>query len=200
MIDAIIQKAKGFLISPVESFQNSRADETNAVVSYFVALLVFHAVLAAVISFIGMNALGMFTRIMPGFALPVVIFFWVLAGGIIVTALFSLWLHLWVFIVGGRKGILQTAKAVIYGMTPGMLLGWIPFIGFIFCLWSIVLQIIGIRELQEISSGKALLAVIIAIMVPLILMILLAMYFFISAVSTSPGLAAPYNNHPPLLF
>ncbi|HEX3002286.1 MAG TPA: YIP1 family protein, partial [Methanoregula sp.] len=130
---------------------------------------------------------------MPGFAMPVVIFFGVLIGGAIITILFSLWLHLWVYLLGGRKGIFETAKAVIYGMTPGMLFGWIPFIGFLFGLWSIVLQIIGIRELQEMSSGKALVAMIIAVMVPLIVLVLLAMYFLISTVSMSAMPVAPYN-------
>jgi hypothetical protein len=185
MIDQIIAKAKGFIISPVESFQGARVDGTEAAAPYFIALLFFYAVLTAIITFVGINVMGMFTRYMPGFALPVVIFFCIMIGGAIATILFSLWLHLWVYIVGGHKGVLQTAKAVTYGMTPALLLGWIPFLGFIFCLWSILLQIIGIRELQEISSGRALLAVMIAVMVPLILLILIAMYLFISTVSTS---------------
>ena len=185
MIDEIIAKAKGFLLSPVESFQGARADGTEAAAPYFIALLFFHAVLTAIISFVGINVMGLFTQCMPGFALPVVIFFCIMIGGAIATILFSLWLHLWVYIVGGRKGVLQTAKAVTYGMTPALLLGWIPFLGFIFCLWSILLQIIGVRELHEISSGRALLAVMIAVMVPLILFILIAMYLFIATASTS---------------
>lgn len=185
IIDEIIAKAEGFLLRPVESFQGARADGTEAVAPYFVALLFFHAVITAILAFIGINLMGMFTQYLPGFALPVVILFGVLIGGAIATILFSLWLHLWVYIVGGRKGVLQTAKAVIYGMTPALLLGWIPLLGFLFCLWSILLQIIGIRELQEISSGRALLAVMIAVMVPLILIILIAMYLFIATVSTS---------------
>jgi hypothetical protein len=185
MIDEIVAKAQGFILSPVESFQAARDDGTNVVAPYFIALLFFHAVLTAIIAFAGISAMGMLTRMMPGFALQVVVFFCVLIGGTIVLVLFSLWLHLWVYVVGGRRGILQTGKAVCYGLTPALLLGWIPFLGFIFCLWSIVLQIIGIRELQEISSGRALLAVMIAVMVPLILLILIAMYLFIATVSTS---------------
>lgn len=193
MIDDIIARAKGFIISPVESFQAARADGTDAAVPYLIALLLFHAVMTAIVSLIGISAMGMFAHMMPRFAMPVVIFFGALIGGAVLTILFSLWLHLWVYLLGGRKGLLETAKAVIYGMTPGMLLGWIPFIGFLFCLWSIVLQIIGVRELQEMSSGKALVAMIIAVMVPLIIVVLLAMYFFISTVSMSAVPVAPYN-------
>lgn len=200
MIDAIVAKVKGFIVSPVESFQAARSDGTDVAVPYLIALLLVHAAMMAIISLIGITAMGMLSPMMPRFAMPVVIFFGVLIGGAIVTILFSLWLHLWVYLLGGRKGLFETAKAVIYGMTPGMLLGWIPFIGFLFCLWSVVLQIFGIRELQEMSSGKALVALIIAVMVPLIVLVLLAMYFFISTVSMSGMPVAPYNEHPPLLF
>ena len=200
MIDAIIAKVKGFIVSPVESFQAARPDTTDTAVPYLIALLLVHAAMTAIVSLIGISVMGMLSPMMPWFAMPVVIFFGVLIGGAIVTILFSLWLHLWVYLLGGRKGLFETAKAVIYGMTPGMLLGWIPFIGFLFCLWSIVLQIIGIRELQEMSSGKALVAMVIAVMVPLIVLVLLAMYFFISTVSMSAMPVAPYNEQPPLLF
>jgi len=200
MIDAIIAKVKGFIVSPVESFRAARPDGTDVAVPYLIALLLVHAAMIAIISLIGITAMGMLSPMIPRFAMPVVIFFGVLIGGAIVTILFSLWLHLWVYLLGGRKGLFETAKAVIYGMTPGMLLGWIPFIGFLFCLWSIVLQIIGVRELQDMSSGKALVAMIIAVMVPLIVLVLLAMYFFISTVSMSAMPVAPYNEQPPLLF
>lgn len=184
-IDEIITRAQGFILTPVESFQAARADGTDAAAPYLIALLLVHAVMTAIISFIGISAMGTFAHMMPRFAMPVVVFFCVLIGGTVLTILFSLWLHLWVHILGGSKGLLETAKAVIYGMTPGMLLGWIPFIGVLFCIWSFVLQIIGVRELQEMSSGKALAAMIIAVMIPLIILVLLAMYFFISMVSFS---------------
>ena len=194
MIDAIIAKVQGFIVNPVESFRAARPDGTDVAVPYLIALLLIHAAMTAIISLIGISVMGMLSPMMPRFAMPVAIFFGVLIGGAILTILFSLWLHLWVHLLGGRKGLMETAKAVIYGMTPAMLLGWIPFIGFLFCLWSVVLQIIGIRELQEMSSGKALLVMIIAVMLPLIVLVLLALYFFVSMVSVSPVPVAPYNS------
>jgi len=41
------------------------------------------------------------------------------------------WLHLFVYLLGGRKGYLQTLKSVTFGSTPAMLFGWIPFIGWL---------------------------------------------------------------------
>jgi hypothetical protein len=47
-------------------------------------------------------------------------------------------------------------------------------------LWSLILGVLGIRELQELSTGKAILAVAIAVMIPLILIILFAVFFNLS--------------------
>lgn len=82
--------------------------------------------------------------------------------------------HIGVYIVGGKKGIEQTIKALMYGQTPGLLLGWIPIIGIIAGIWSFVLYILGIRQLQEITTGKAILAVLIPIIIIVVLIVILA--------------------------
>jgi pilus assembly protein TadC len=56
-------------------------------------------------------------------------------------------------------------------------------------LWSLVLGILGIRELQEMSTGKAILAVAIAVMIPLVIILLVAAYFITSYMTTT---AIPY--------
>ena len=193
MIDAIVTKVKGFLMSPVATFQQSKNDEPGIVFTYFAALLLIHAILAALIAAIGIEKMPMYPGMPSGIAVPVIVFLMALVGGFIVTLIFAAWLHLWVYILGGRKGIMQTFKAIIYSNTPRLLLGWIPFIGFIFGLWSLVLSILGIRELQEISTTKAILAVAIAVMIPLILLILLAAWFMISYMTVS-GMPFPPGN------
>lgn len=40
-------------------------------------------------------------------------------------------LHLFVYIAGGRKGMTQTIKAVMYGSTASLLFGWLPIINMI---------------------------------------------------------------------
>jgi hypothetical protein len=120
-----------------------------------------------------------------GPAFPVMVFFMMLVGSVICTLVFAAWLHLWVYVVGGRKGIMLTVNTVIYGSTPLLLLGWIPFLGIIFTLWSLVLGVLGIRELQEISTGKAIFAVAIAVIIPLFIVILLAAYLLVSYVTVT---------------
>ena len=189
MIDPIVTRVKGFLLKPVETFQQFKNDEPGVVFSYFAALLLLHAILSAIIALIGIETMPRYAGIPEGIAVPVIVFFMALAGGFIVTLIFAAWLHLWVYILGGRKGIMQTFKAIIYGHTPRLLLGWIPFIGFVFMLWSLVLGILGIRELQEMSTGKAILAVAIAVMIPLVIILLVAAYFITSYMTTT---AIPY--------
>ena len=184
-MDTIIDKAKGFLINPVETFQQSRNDEPGVVFTYFAALLLLNAILSALIVAVGIERMPGVAGMMPGVAVPVMVFFMVLAGGFIVTLILAAWIHLWVYLFGGRKGIMQTFKAVMYGNTPRLLLGWIPFVGLIFALWSLVLGILGIRELQEISTSKAIFAVAIAILIPLMLIVLLGAWFITSDMTST---------------
>ena len=45
-------------------------------------------------------------------------------------------------------------KTIVYGMTPSLAFGWIPFIGFLFGIWLFVLDIIGVRELGALRTVK----------------------------------------------
>ena len=107
------------------------------------------------------NVLGIMAAIM---------FISIIIGGLIGILVGSGWMHIWVYLCGGRKGVGQTIKAMAYGSTPSLLFGWIPFIGFIFGIWSMIVSIIGIRQLHEISTGRAVLAYLLgAIIIPLIM-------------------------------
>jgi|WetSurMetagenome_2_1015567.scaffolds.fasta_scaffold90835_1 hypothetical protein len=180
MIDALVTKATGFLLNPVEMFRQSKDDGVQAVFTYFCILLLFHAILSAAIMALGMAVMPGFFRMPFGFAFPVMVFFMMLLGGFVCTLVFAAWLHLWVYLLGGRRGIMQTVNAVIYGSTPRLILGWIPFLGVIFMLWSLVLGVLGVRELQELSTGRAILAAVIAIVIPLIVIILIAAWLFVT--------------------
>jgi hypothetical protein len=121
-----------------------------------------------------------------GVAFPGIVFIMMLVGGFIATLVFAAWLHLWVSLAGGHRGIMQTVHAVIYGCTPRLLLGWIPFLGFLFLLWSLFLAVLGIRELQELSDIKAVLVVAVATIIPFIVIILLAAYLYSTVMTVTP--------------
>ena len=86
-------------------------------------------------------------------------------AGLVGTIIFAVYMHIWVYLAGGREGITETWKAVIYASTPSLLLGWIPVVGLVVFLWSLVLTVIGIRELQNMTTARAVLAVIIGYLV-----------------------------------
>ena len=65
-------------------------------------------------------------------------------------------------------------------MTPSLLLGWIPGVNIIAAIWALIVEIIGIRQLHELSTGKAVLAIIIAIAIPAIIGIALIAAFIAS--------------------
>lgn len=101
---------------------------------------------------------------------------------ILISSLLSgVWLHLWAIIFGAKKGVDQTIKTVIYASTPSLLLGWLPFIGVIFSVWTMILEIIGLKELHKIKTSRALAAVILSILVItfIILIFALAIILFV---------------------
>jgi hypothetical protein len=185
MITSIIEKVKGFLMDPADAFRQAKDDEPGIVLPFFALLLLLHAVISAVLLSVFMIGTSPVPGPVTGGISGAIVFFIILIGGFVGALVFGAWLHLWVYIFGGRRGIWQTIKVVMYGNTPLLLFGWIPFIGFVFTLWSLVLNILGIHKVQEISSLKATLAVALAVMIPLILLIILAAYFMIASVTTT---------------
>lgn len=181
-------KIKGFMASPTETFNTVKEEGWGGSIGYFAKLLIIFAILLAVVivaifaaiwglleAFISAGVpglggfLGLATEIIAVFALISVII-----GGIIGILVGSLWMHIWVYAVGGRKGVGQTIKSMAYGSTPALLLGWIPFLGIIGGIWSLVVSIIGIRQLHEISTGRAVLAYLLgALIIPLIIVIVI---------------------------
>jgi hypothetical protein len=191
MIDRIGEKIKGFLLKPVETFRNVRDEEISLTIGYFIVLLVFYGLLSGIISALGVmrNPIPSMLNLGLGQAGPIITFFTVFFTVIIVwlflLLIWGLWLHLWVYVVGGRKEVWQTEKAVLYGTTPFLLIGWIPVIGLVLGgLWSIILQILGIRELHEISTTKAILALVIPFVIIFIIFVLILAWLVIAVVSS----------------
>jgi len=95
MIDITVAKAQGFMLSPVETFRQSKADEPTSVFTYFAILLLVNAILSAIISVAGFDRMASFDRMMNEATTPhpVIVFFEILIGGFILTLVFSAWLH-----------------------------------------------------------------------------------------------------------
>ncbi|KCZ71422.1 Yip1 domain [Candidatus Methanoperedens nitroreducens] len=184
-----LEKVKGFLLEPSNAFYLSKEDTFFQAMKYYFILgaiysalhtFIYSDLLTLMSSFSGtwfdsmVGSLGMVSVADPGIERKIMIFadelLYALPGIFIGGAIF----HIGVYIAGGKKGFDQTLRITMYGSTPSLLLGWIPIIGIIAGIWSLILQTLGIRQLHEITIGRA----IIAVLIPLIILGLLTVVLF----------------------
>jgi hypothetical protein len=201
-----VEKVKGFLLKPAETFRATASESLNSAFQYYVILLIIYSILLAIVisvslgityytlpltGILGSNGASIMNAFTP-FLVSYVLFlpylvFMVSLFGIFLSGLFY---HVFVILFGGQKGVAQTVKTVMYAWTPFFLIGWIPFISIIGVIWSWILIIIGIRENQEMTYGMAALVLIVPLILSLIFFIGLfaVIVSFISAIaSILPG-------------
>jgi len=202
------EKIKGFLVKPVETFQTHKGESLGAAYQYYIVLLIIFSVLFGIVAVaLDMNfltttiqtlsqvpgmewasafsAFGAFVVAFDVFVLYVMFvigLFWIFVSGMI--------LHCFALMLDAGEGYQQTIKALMYSYTPYLLLGWIPYVNIIVAIWSLVLLALGIRELQEISTGKAVLVVLIPIILTLVGMLLFSVVIasFIGGILGMTGL------------
>lgn len=187
-----IEILKGILTEPSKTFDALKEESIGEALKYYAVFVAISSAIYAVMFslFFGMmlrqfgTMMGMGTGVAAGVAMFFMLFIFGIIGVIIVGSIF----HIFVYIAGGRKGLNQTIKAVIYGSTPGMLLGWIPLVGIIAGIWSLILEVLGIRQLHEMTTERAILAVVLVFVVSVIIAVILAVViaaFIFSMRSTS---------------
>lgn len=183
-----VERVKGFLLNPVESFNKYKTEEFGEAFKYYLVLAVIGSILTALVSALGM---GSYMGAVPGFggaglgiAMIAGFFIFMLIMWIIGLFIGSAIVHIFVIILGGKQGFIKTVMAMIYSSTPSMLLSWIPVIGILAGLWALVLEVLALREIQEMSTARAILAIILPVIVIVILVMALAAFFVIAAVST----------------
>jgi len=197
-----VNPVKGFLTNPVETLKKSRDEPVEFTLKYYTLIVLFNAVLTALIALIlgGHGTLNAMHQLMAqfGWALPLIGAIGAVLTVIVITILamvflfiFGGWLHIWVYLAGGRKSYMQTVKALAYGSTPAMVIGWIPFVGpFIGGIWTLVLDVLSVREMHQISTEKAVGAVALAVLIPIIILMLMAAALLpamMSSIATMPG-------------
>ncbi len=193
-----IKKGISFLTAPGESLDNEKTTTFSDAFKYLLVLGIIVSVLGAVMAVFWTSFAFSFipTGAIPpeaaGFVSAPSIFVMSLAAGyvglVIGAFIWGLWLHLWVYVVGARKGIEQTMKSVFYGCTPNYLLGWIPLVNTIAAIWSFILTGMGIVKYQEITGGKAAFAIIIALVIPLVIGVAIFAAFFATMMAAFGGL------------
>jgi hypothetical protein len=163
------EKVKGFLGAPLNTFNNVEAEALGSALKYFTIWLVIYVVLRTIVFYTLERRVfqTLWDLLGSSDAAPYLYHFDPVTFALLalVGAFASLFVsgsltHLFVLAFGGRKGYGNTIKAFAYGYTPVFLFGWLPFVGMLFSIWALVLYIIGIRQLHQISTGRAIGAVL----------------------------------------
>lgn len=186
---SLANKIVGFIIRPVETFREARDETVTDAGIYYLVLLVINAVLTAIVAYLG---IGVARSSPPGIGTFIAGLIGAFIVGLLLLALVSIFLHVGTRVMSGRGDFADSFKSVVYAQTPSMLLGWIPVIGFIIWIWSIVLLVIGVRELHEMDTMKAVIAVVIAVVIVFVIaailgLILGAAFFALFGIASSTG-------------
>lgn len=179
------EKVKGFLGAPSNTFNNVEAEALGSALKYFTIWVVIYGILRTIVFYtlerrvfqtlwdlLGLSDAPLYLYHFD----PVTFGLLAVLGAFVSLFISGSWAHLFVRAFGGKKGWGNTIKAFAYGNTPLFLFGWIPFVGALFSIWALVLNIIGIRQLHEISTGRAIGAVLLGIVTLIIIIFLIVLF------------------------
>ncbi|MEN6610290.1 MAG: Yip1 family protein [Methanoregulaceae archaeon] len=160
ILEQVFVRVTGMILKPAKNFLLAANDSVTFTVLYVLILIGVFGLLYSIY-------LSRFVLFMMSTAFMLIIA-WMLVQMIVSFLLNTVWLHLWVYAFGGRKGLKNTLRIVAYSMTPMLLIGWLMPVGMIIAVpWSFILEILGIRELHEVSTTRAILAAILPVVVML---------------------------------
>lgn len=187
-----IDQIKRIVLSPRSAFpQSADADLKNMV--YFLSAVLLINFLIFCSSRIISALVSKNMSVLPIFTVNLFTTYLILIFCVAIFLLISgLWLHIWIYIFGGRKSVIQTIKAVVYSSTPGILFFWVPFVAvsffpdeyisvlntnpgifwisliFIFGIWGCFILITGITEQNGFSWILSVIIVGCSIVIPII--------------------------------
>jgi len=174
----LIEKILGFLLKPVRSFRKYRNETFSSAFTCYAVLWAIESVLMTLVIITKASDLYPYQSLKDISGTEAgVVFFLLIGFGLFLPFMGGAIVHFGVILVGGKNGYFQTVKAYMYAITPNLVLGWIPIIAIIGIIWSFILEIIGIRELQDLSTGKAIGAIVGALFIIGIIAVILAAVF-----------------------
>jgi hypothetical protein len=169
-VQSFINAVRGVVTAPVGFFRSIRreGDFVNPLIFAIICYEV-SAILGGLLGLVGVGMGG--TRGFGSFLVSII-----LAPIGVVIGLFigAGILHLLVMLIVGSRnsGFEGTFRVSAYSSVTS-LVSWIPFIGWIASLYGIYLAIMGIREVHNTSTGKAVIVVLIPAVVVFLLVLLI---------------------------
>ena len=172
----VVDKVQGVLRSPSSFFKSVRSEKgLKGAFVYFAVI----SLVSSILNYLVNPASRGLPTVLGNAGLALIPAMWVL--GLLVSFIVYGFFHLFVMLLGGKKGYNNTYKAFAYSSTPSSLLGWIPGIFLLsgglagvvvfavlmlaLIVWAIYLNVKGLSVLQEMSMGRALAALVIGVVV-----------------------------------
>lgn len=192
-------KFRGFVRSPAATFAEVKEETLGGALKYALICLVIFGAAAGLVSSLPFTLTGVamwemwfggasdpLASILGGALswIPITVGFFVI-GGLLFIFIGGAWIHLWVYLLGGRKshGYRQTVKALAYAVTPMCVVGWVPLVGGLAGgIWAMVVAIIGLREMHGMTTGKAVAAYLLPAAIVSIVIVVIAVRLFLEIV------------------
>jgi hypothetical protein len=167
----VYSRALAYLITPGRMYDETiRAEPGWGYRRYYLPLVFLMVGVTTVFSWYGISVHGIEGSVCGRTPL------WLtaIAYGILVpfgTCVSAVIVNTAVFCAGGRTrgGLGQTAKALFYGATPILVFGWVPVIGSVAPLYSMILTVLGLRSVHNLTWRRMVLAGLAAILICLVL-------------------------------
>ncbi len=152
------ETGKEVILKPVDFFR------TMPTLGGYKDPLVF-ALITAVIMGIGLTIITLGVGFLAIIFAPIAV--------IISIFLAALLLQLCAKIMGGSGTYEGTVRLIAYANVVNVI-GWIPIVSILGSIYGLVLTVIGLREVHKLSTGKAIVAALIAIAIVFVVVVLLA--------------------------
>lgn len=103
-------------------------------------------------------------------------------GGVIFLFILAAFFHIGLKIVGGKGAYEATFRVMSYATSTSLLI-WIPYIGVLFGLYNLYLNVVGMSTVHQIGKGRALIGIILPLIVLAVLFALFLVAFLGSLVA-----------------
>ena len=159
MTRPILKTMPDVLINPVHAFRSvSDASPAESWVYYFWLLSVF------ALGRISLTVIGVEDPfLINGLSVAFIFFLTILVAGYLFLLFDTYIVNYVASLVGGKPQDHSAFRILTYSATPALLFGWIPVIGIAGIFYSVILEIIGLRELLGLTLPRAILVLVMGV-------------------------------------
>ena len=175
-----IEKFKLLFSNPAGFFDIVREDSMGHSIGFFTAI-------TAIVFSLRFLVFSMFSGLLRGSVIGSIFGLSIVAGIVFFVLVFALTfvfagiVHATVKIMHGTGGFVDSYNIVAYSLVPAIIISsFLPLIGFLSFIYSIVIMVFGISTLHKLSKGKSVFAALTPFILFFILLVLLIILVILS--------------------